>query len=500
MSDVTTRLDLVREHGVRVAIIASVPLLVWLALGLGRLGTFAAVGLIGLIAGAYIGLRHPLWLYWSLAFTLAALPFGYFPGVHVPMYLALAFGVLLAALIHPSERTGLSRLEIAVVVLVVVCALTLIFGGITLPGMVEYGKWAMAMLMMIALMRLSPANMARFGRIYVYTAAANAIFGIFVVVADPQQKSYRLLSIFGYGAGADGTALRYAFVNDQGVVASLRLGGTWVEPNSAGLSMLFALGIGVVVLSGWRRVAVSAIFLAAIPLTLSRAAIATIVFGFILVLIFHTMRSRDRIMGLVALILVPLAALAVPTVRARLSGTLSSNDPGANDRARSLREFPATMSGHWTTGLGWGRPEFKDGNLAFQLNYVSNAPLITVYRAGIFAGLAFVAILVIGCILGYRALRSSSTPNAILGGLFISACVLALQLDHTVASVPQPTMLFGILLAFLAASVQSSNAPPGHDALLPATPRPSRAATRESRLAATARPPGAVDAPATAPG
>jgi hypothetical protein len=498
MSDVTTRWDLVREYGVRLVIVASVPVAVWFALGLGRLGLFAAVGLIGLVVGTYIGLRHPLWLYWALAFTLAALPFGYFPGVHVPMYLALAFGVLLAALIHPSQRTGLSRLEKAVVALVVISGLTLVFGGITLPGMVEYGKWAMAMLMMVALMRLSPANMAKFGRIYVYTAAANAIYGIFVVVADPQQKSYRLLSIFGYGAGSDGSALRYAFVNDQGVVASLRLGGTWVEPNSAGLSMLFALGIGVVVLSGWRRVAVSAIFLAAIPLTLSRAALATIVFGFVLVLLFHTMRSRDRILGLAALVLVPLAALAVPTVRSRIFSTLSSTDPGANDRARSLREFPTTMSGHWTTGLGWGRPEFKDGNLAFQLNYVSNAPLITVYRAGIFAGLAFVAILVIGCIIGYRALRSSSTPNAILGGLFISAAVLALQLDHTVASVPQPTMLFGILLAFLASTAQSSSSPPDRDALLPHPPRRAKPTTRESRPAAAPPPPDAVAAPASA--
>ena len=500
MSTVTTRWDLVREYAVRVAIVASVPLLVWLALSFGKLGTFAAVGLVGLVAGTYIGLRHPLWLYWALAFLLAALPFGYFPGVHLPMYLALAVGVLLAALIHPSERTGLSRLEIAVVVLVVVSGLTLVFGGITLPGIVEFGRWATAMLVMVALLRLSPENMARFGRIYVYTAAVNAIYGMFIVFADPQQKSYRLLQIFGYGAGGDADALRYAFINDQGEVTSLRLGGTWVEPNSAGLSMLFAIAIGVVVLTGWRRVAVTTIFLVAIPLTLSRAAIATVIVGFVLVLVFHTMRSRDRLLGLAALALIPAAALTVPTIRARIFSTLSSSDPGANDRARSLREFPHTMSGHWLFGLGWGRPEFKNGNLAFQLNYVSNAPLITVYRAGIFAGLAFVAIMVIGCIVGYRALRSASTSNAIMGGFFISACFLALQLDHTVASVSQPVMLFSILLAFLSSTSRSSGSPPGADPLLPAAPPRTRSVTREPRHATAAPPQGAVGAPATTPG
>ena len=172
--------------------------------------------------------------------------------------------------------------------------------------------------------------------------------------------------------------------------------------------------------------------------------------------------------------------------------------PGARLlRARSLREFPQTMSGHWLFGLGWGRPEFKNGNLAFQLNYVSNAPLITVYRGGIFAGLAFVGVLVVGCLVGYRALRSASTANAIMGGFFISACFLALQLDHTVASVSQPVMLFGILLAFLSSTEQSSGSPPGEEANSPGA---QPLTTRAPRPATAAPPPGAAGVPATMPG
>jgi hypothetical protein len=494
MNDVTTRLGLVREQIVPVAIVAGVPVLVWLAMTLGRLGTFAAVGLIAVVAGTYVGLRHPLWLFWGLAFTLAALPFGYFPGVHVPMYLAFAVGSLLAALIHPSARTGLSRAEKAMVALVVVSALSLLFGGVNLPGMVTFGKWAIASLMMIALLRLSPANMATFGRVYVYAAAANGLFGVYVVLADPAQKSYNLLSIFGYGAGGAPGALRYVFADDQGS-AALRLGGTWVEPNSAGLSMLFAVGIGVVVLQGWRRLAVTAVFLIAIPLTLSRAALATLIIAFVVVLLFHTMRSRDRILGMVALLLIPAAALAVPTVRSRIFSTLSSTDPGANDRARSLREFPSTMSGHWLFGLGWGRPEFTDGALAFQLNYVSNAPLITIYRGGIFTGLAFIVLMVIGCIMGYRGLRSPLMGNALLGGIFISSVFLAIQLDHTVASSPQPTLLFSAVLAFLVTMSRRGGAAPGQEPLLPPEAKRIPPTSREF-LPAEGIPPLAEDAAA----
>ena len=224
--------------------------------------------------------------------------------------------------------------------------------------------------------------------------------------------------------------------------------------------MVFALAICVVVFEGWRRNWLAGIFLIFIPLTLSRADIGTLVFGFLLVLLFHPMRARNRLIGLASLLVIPAVALTVPVVRTRILSTLSSNDTGANDRYRAIRDFPNTMSGHWLVGLGWGRPEFKIGDLAFKLNYVSNAPLITVYRGGIFTGLAFVGVLVIGCVLGYRALRSPSTAHAILGGLFISACLVAFQLDHTVASGIQPVMLLSAFLAFLVYVNQTPGTPP----------------------------------------
>jgi hypothetical protein len=107
------------------------------------------------------------------------------------------------------------------------------------------------------------------------------------------------------------------------------------------------------------------------------------------------------------------------------------------------------MQGHWLLGLGWGRPEFKDGGTAFTLNFVANVPLITIYRAGLIVGAVFIALLVLGCIMSARAIRSDSTPNALFGGIFIGICFVALQLDHMVATIQQVTLMFSILLVFL---------------------------------------------------
>ncbi len=117
----------------------------------------------------------------------------------------------------------------------------------------------------------------------------------------------------------------------------------------------------------------------------------------------------------------------VPSVRTRLLGTLGSNDAGATDRVDSIREFPGRMSGHWLFGWGWSQREFKDGAYAFIENFVSNAPLIAIHRGGIFVGAAFLAVVVIGCVIGYRLLRSNSLPSALYGGVFIGFSIVALN-------------------------------------------------------------------------
>jgi hypothetical protein len=438
-----------------IAVVLVCPVLAALVVG-GSLGVkLAVVGLIAVIASVYIGVRHPLWLYWGFAVVMGALPFGYFPGVHIPLYLPFAAGVLLAAVVHPNRDTPYHPLEKAVVVLVLVSGVSLIFTFKSLPDVTAFVRWIIATLLMIALLRLSRENLARFGCVYVYAATANALFGIAQVVADPNHRLIRFLRIFDYDREATGRFV----ANAEGEATFTRLGATWVDPNVAGIGLVPALVMGIVLLKGKLRLGVTAILTVAICLTLSRAALFSVLAGVLLVLIFHTMRARTRVFMLGSIGIAAASALLVPAIRTRITNTFGGQDTGAQDRWRSLVAFPDTMSGHWIFGLGWGRKEFVDGALAFQLNYVSNSPLIAIYRAGIIVGLVFLAVIILGCIMGWRALRSDSFPAAIYGGVFIGFCVIALNLDHPVVDIPQSVAAFSIFMAFLVYVDRSRQSP-----------------------------------------
>jgi hypothetical protein len=445
-----------------IAIVVLCPIVVALAVAGGLPGKLAVAGLSAVIVAIYIGIRHPLWLYWGFAVVIGALPFGYFPGVHVPLYLPFAAGLLLAAIVHPNRDMPFHPLEKAVVLLVLASALSLVFTGRNVVDLAVFVRWIIATLVMIAILRLSRENLARFGRLYVYAAALNALFGIAIVVADPNHRFISILHIFNYDREATG---RFVFT-DSGENRFTRLGGTWVDPNMAGIGLVPALVMGMVLLKGRMRVAVTAILSVAIVLTLSRAAIFSVLAGVILVAIFHTMRTRYRVVMLGSMAIAAAAALAVPAIRTRIVTSFGSDDQGAQDRWRSLAAWPGQMSGHWPFGLGWGRREFVDGAFAFQLNFVSNAPLIAIYRAGIIAGVLFIAVLVMGCFMGARALRSDSPPAAVYGGVFIGFCVVALNLDHPVVDIPQSVAAFAIFLAFLVYVDRSRQEP---DSPLPAS-------------------------------
>jgi hypothetical protein len=429
-----------------IAAVVVCPVVAVLAVGGGLIAKLALAGVIALIVSIYVGVRHPLWLFWGLAVVLGALPFGYFPGVHVPLYLPFAAGVVLAAVVHKaSDPVPLHPLEKAVLLLILASGVSVIFTGGSIVDVTVFVRWIIATLVMIALLRLSRENLARFGRIYVYAATVNALFGIAIVAADPQHRFIKILHIFDYDREATG---RFVFT-DEGQSRFTRLGGTWVDPNMAGIGLVPALVMGIVLLKGRMRVAVTAILSVAILLTLSRAAIFSVLVGVVLVALFHAMRGRHRVIMVGTIGLGMASALLVPAIRTRILTSFGSDDQGAQDRWRSLAAWPHNMSGHWIFGLGWGRREFVDGSFAFNLNFVSNAPLIAAYRAGMIAGLIFVAVLVIGCVMGYRALRSDSLPAALYGGVFIGFCVVALQLDHPVVDIPQMTAVFGIFLVFL---------------------------------------------------
>ena len=84
----------------------------------------------------------------------------------------------------------------------------------------------------------------------------------------------------------------------------------------------------------------------------------------LLVLVFHTMRARDRQIAIGIAGLMAVGAFLTPAVRERIMSTFASNDVGRDARTDALSEFPGKMAGNWLFGLGWDRPEFRSGQLA----------------------------------------------------------------------------------------------------------------------------------------
>lgn len=455
MGPVKLRWDLVPSLMVPVAIVAVCPLLVWQVLG--HLGTpmYAFVGIVGLLVAVYIGLWHPLWLYWGFAFTLAGLPFGTLPGIRVPLYLIFAAAIVLAAVIYRSPERRFHRMEKAVLIFVALAAVSVVVTSLSLGGLYQYVKWAIVSLAAVALMRLSNKDLERFGRIFVVVSAANAFWGLLMVTVDKAQKSLAILKPFGYDisrvavgerGGAD-RLVNYAFAPDGS--RSIRLGGTWIAGNGAGLAFLIAIAICVLLFVGWQRNCMVLVMSVALLLTQSRQSMFTFFVALLLVAVFHPMLPRLRWYAAGAFATLIVVALSVPYIRPRLLASFSGNDPGGAARRASLGDFPGQVGGHWLFGLGWSRPEFKSGMASYELNLISNTPLLHVYRAGLLVGIAFVIVCLIGCVIAYRALDSQSLPYALYGGVFIAFCLVALQVDHGSADVPQTTLCFSVLLAFI---------------------------------------------------
>jgi polysaccharide biosynthesis protein PslJ len=455
MVPVNLHRDLKLSHMLPAAIVAGCPFLVWLVLDHLGTPTLALVGALALIVAIYVGLWHPLWLYWGLAVVLAIVPFGYVPGAHLPLYVPFAFAVVLAAILYPRPEAPLHRMEIALVALVVAAGVSVLITSLSVTGLIQYVRWAIVTLVAVALLRLSKEDLERFGRIFVWLSAANALWGILLVTVDRNQKSFAILKPFGYDlgrvdesvrGGLDNNLSTYVFTSTGG--RSIRLAGTWVGANGAGIAFLIAFAMCLVLFRGWPRNCMAIILSVAVLLTLSRQSIFALFVGLALVFIFHTMRARNRWQATGAFAAIIVFALSVPFIRERLLVSGSSDVSGVA-RTESLASFTSQVSGHWLFGLGWTRPEIIDPAASYALNIISNAPLLQIYRAGIFTGLAFLAIIVIGCVMSYRALRSDSLPFAVYGGVFIAFCVVALNLDHGVTDVPQTTLCFSVFLAFL---------------------------------------------------
>ncbi|MCV7252109.1 hypothetical protein H7J86_08030 [Mycobacterium hackensackense] len=426
------------------------------ALG-GKPAVIAIAGLLALIVAVYIGMRHPLWLYYGTVIFVTAFPFGYFPGVHLPIYLVLGCGSVLAFLLYPRAVRRRSPLMTAVLVLILMSALSMIVTFSAPVNIMDFAKWGIATGFMFVLLALPNDQLRGIGKAVVYSCTFSGVMGAIAVAQGTTKWVYAPFSIIGYYAadrfyitgGTHTLPKSGRFDVGEGSETFQRLGGMWADPNAAGIGLVIGIALAAILFTGWQRVTLMSLLSVCIVLTLSRAALSSVLVGVALVFIFHKMRSRDRQLMIATLFVGFAAAMSIPAVRKRLTGSLGENDAGASDRIAAIREFPMRLGDHWIFGRGWSLREFKDGPYAFTENFVSNAPLIAVHRGGLVAGLSFVAVIIIGCVVAAKLIRSDSLPHAFFGGVFMAFSIIALNLDHPVVVIAQMAFMYTFFLTFL---------------------------------------------------
>lgn len=399
------------------------------------------LGLTGLavaLVAAWVTAVHPRVLFCLFALVLAVVPYADVPGSRVPVLLVLCVGIWVALMFVPDVQFRPGWVEVGLLVWAGVAGLSVVATGVSVASLEEYVAWLAATAIVVPLRFLPPDTRTPLIKAFVLGTALAALLGIALVVLDPRGEFLARLSFVGYDP-VGGNAQRVLGTEEN----ALRLTGTFVEPNIAGLVLAGGLLLAIASFRGFRRVALVAVIGAALLLTLSRSALATVAVA--LVILALASGRRQRLTVLAAGITVLVGALAIPIVRERLFNSFGPNDTGTQARWLAVQEFPATMEGHWWWGLGWAREEFRDFGVGVTVNYIANAPLLTYYRAGFLVGTVAVVLLVAVLVHSLSSLNRSF-PHVVLASGLVAFCLVALQLDFPVVTQAPATAVFSLLL------------------------------------------------------
>ena len=426
------------------------PLIIGSALGSGKPPLmFLGVLVIGGLGALAVAICSPQWPFLALAFVLGAAPFAVVPGLPLPIVLILVLMIWVSTLLHPVELGRTDPIELALYALIGTSLLSVIATAVGFSDYTEFVKWLLATSVVFPLMRLPRSDLQRFGRVFVYGVGLGAAFALAMFFLDKSGAWMNYLSPIGYGTvGTIGTHLRFY---SDGLTQVVRLTGTYVDPNVAGIFTFVGLALALALLRGWPRLMFSAVLGGALVVTLSRSALFSVVVAVLVYLAFQRLRTDARFGILAGGIALAAGALTVPAVGDRILNSFGSDDKGTTDRAAALADYPAAMSGHWLFGKGWGIAEFTDEVAGYNANYVANSPLVSIYRGGILVGIAFLLVLVAGAVVAHRNARRSPWESGVTGAAFVGFAIVALQLDFPVVTHAPVTMVFVVLLVFVAA-------------------------------------------------
>jgi hypothetical protein len=140
-----------------------------------------------------------------------------------------------------------------------------------------------------------------------------------------------------------------------------------------------------------------------------------------------------------------LGVLAVPVLRDRLLNSFGPHDTGSLARELAFSDFAKSLDNHWMWGLGWDREEFRSQAVGRTVNFVANAPLLTVYRGGAVLGLVVAAVLLALVVRAVLRARGDF-ETAVLACGVAGFCLVALQLDFPVVIQHPATAVFSLLI------------------------------------------------------
>lgn len=409
-----------------------------------RLGVLVAA--VACVA-AWVTVVHPVVTFRVFALVLAVVPYADVPGTEVPVLLVLAVGIWVALLFLPELRFRPGWPEAALAVLGAVALLSVVATGPSAGALVEYVAWLAATAVVVPVRFLPAQARAAVIRTFVHGCALAAVIGIVLLRLDPQGLLLGDLWFAGYDVM--GTNAQYVIGTEANAI---RLTGTYVEPNIAGLVLAAGLLLAVATTTGPRRVLLAGLIGGGLVLTLSRSALGTIAVAVLLVIVVSPPARRAWLLLVTAV--TAAAALAVPVVRERLLNSFGPNDTGSQARALAFQDFDDSLAGHWVWGLGWDREEFRDPTVGRMVNFVANAPLLTVYRGGLVLGVVAVLVLAV-LVVRSLAVSRRSFEAAVLGCGTAAFCLVALQLDFPVV-IQHPA---AAVLSFLVA-LSLSGTPP----------------------------------------
>lgn len=307
---------------------------------------------------------------------------------------------------------------------------------------IEFLKWASAISLVLIFARQSAPEVRRLGRIFVVAVACAAAFALASVFLPGGSSLLEILGAIGYQRNVEDSQ---AYFLQNGERVATRLAGTFVDPNIAAMFFFVAAIFATILFAGRIRVLAVGVLVLALAATLSRGGMLALAIALVVFIVFNRKNLGRRAGVLLAGVGLAALVLALPVTRQRLLTSFGQEDIGAVDRLEALDQFSSVMAQDWLWGRGWGRPEFRNAAVSYAVNMVANAPLGTIYRAGIIAGAGFVLVLLVSAWVALRMIRQGTWKGVAAGGM-VFGFIAAIQTGYGVVTITPMTGLMSVVL------------------------------------------------------